>query len=125
MLRNFYYIDEKGKDQGINVRNRSRELVELLADVDKIRTERRKAKANKSKYTGVGNDGMSFGSSGRYGGFGSDSLSSGSGYGGGGSSSFNRGGSGDYNNNSRGLCFFSLPEICNLDVVYYRLRRLQ
>src|SRR5712691_5790945 len=57
------------------VRNRSKELVELLADVDKIRQERKKAKANRSKYVGTGNDGFSFGGSGeRYGGFGSDSL---------------------------------------------------
>ncbi|KAI0793022.1 hypothetical protein BC629DRAFT_339498 [Irpex lacteus] len=90
MLRNFYYIDEKGKDQGLNVRNRSKELVELLGDVEKIRAERRKAKANKSKYIGTGNDAMSFTSGGsRYGGFGSDSL----GYGGG-SSSYGGGGGG-------------------------------
>jgi len=74
------------------VRNRSRELVELLSDVEKIRAERRKAKANKSKYIGVGNDGfsgsMSFESGGgRYGGFGSDSL----GGGGGGSSTYSYG----------------------------------
>ncbi|OCH90414.1 ENTH-domain-containing protein [Obba rivulosa] len=100
MLRNFYYVDEKGKDQGINVRNRSRELVELLSDVEKIRTERRKAKANKHKYTGAGNEALSFNSGGgRYGGFGSDSLAyGGSGSGsssyGGGSSSYS--GGGDY-----------------------------
>ncbi|KAJ3971081.1 hypothetical protein EV361DRAFT_950001 [Lentinula raphanica] len=89
MLRNFHYIDDKGKDQGLNVRNRSKEIVELLSDVDTIRAERRKAKANRSKYTGTGSDGMSFSSGGsRYGGFGSDSL----GYnGGGGSSSYNSG----------------------------------
>ncbi|KAL0960965.1 hypothetical protein HGRIS_005962 [Hohenbuehelia grisea] len=82
MLRNFHYIDDKGKDEGLNVRNRAKELVEMLSDVDKIRTERRKAKANKHKYTGVGNDGfggdsgMSFNSGGsRYGGFGSESAS--------------------------------------------------
>ncbi|KAF8895217.1 hypothetical protein BD779DRAFT_1498187 [Infundibulicybe gibba] len=96
MLRNFHYIDEKGKDEGINVRNRSRELVELLSDVEKIRSERRKAKINKNKYVGTGNDGfggggMSFSSGGsRYGGFGSDSLGGGGGdygtYGAGGSS---------------------------------------
>lgn len=64
----------------------------MLSDVEKIRTERRKAKANKSKYIGVGNDGgygsggMSFSSGGgRYGGFGSDSL------GGGGGSSYGNG----------------------------------
>ncbi|KAJ7858999.1 ENTH-domain-containing protein [Mycena leptocephala] len=95
MLRNFHYIDDKGKDEGLNVRNRSRELVELLSDVDKIRGERRKAKANKNKYIGTGSDGgMSFGgdSGGRYGGFGSDSL----GYsgGGGGSSDYYGGGGG-------------------------------
>ncbi|TBU23061.1 ENTH-domain-containing protein [Dichomitus squalens] len=96
MLRNFYYVDEKGKDQGINVRNRSKELVDLLGDVEKIRTERRKAKANKHKYTGVGNDALSFNSGGgRYGGFGSDSFYSGGSYSGGGSSSYS-GGDRDY-----------------------------
>ncbi|PAV16795.1 ENTH-domain-containing [Pyrrhoderma noxium] len=85
MLRNFHYIDDKGKDQGINVRNRAKELAELLMDVDRIRSERRKAKANRNKYVGTGNDPMSFvGSGSRYGGFGSDSVSSGSrNYGGG------------------------------------------
>lgn len=61
------------------VRNRARELVELLSDVEKIRLERRKAKTNRNKYTGVGNDGMTLGlesGGGRYGGFGGDSLSS-------------------------------------------------
>jgi epsin len=67
------------------VRNRAKEIVELLSDVDRIRAERRKAKVNKNKYTGTGNDGMSFSSGGgRYGGFGNDSYYSGSGGGGGG-----------------------------------------
>ncbi|KAK7436728.1 Epsin-3, clathrin recruitment and traffic between the Golgi and endosome [Stygiomarasmius scandens] len=48
MLRNFHYIDDKGKDQGINVRNRAKEIVELLSDVDTIRAERRKAKSTKT-----------------------------------------------------------------------------
>ncbi|QRV77722.1 epsin amino-terminal-like (ENTH) domain protein [Ceratobasidium sp. AG-Ba] len=88
MLRNFHYIDDKAKDQGINVRNRAKEIAELLSDVDKIRQERRKAKANRNKYTGVGNDGgMSFttASGSRYGGFGSDSAGYSGGGGGGGS----------------------------------------
>ncbi|KAJ1303294.1 hypothetical protein OPQ81_011491 [Rhizoctonia solani] len=87
MLRNFHYIDDKAKDQGINVRNRAKEIAELLSDVEKIRAERRKAKANRNKYTGTGNDGLSFSSGGgRYGGFGSESL----GYGGGGGGSYDR-----------------------------------
>ena len=59
--------------------------------MDRIRAERRKAKVNRNKYVGTGNDGMSFsGGSGRYGGFGSDSYSSGSG-GGSGSRSYGGG----------------------------------
>lgn len=80
MLRQFHYIDPNGKDQGINVRNRSKELTDLLSDVEKIRTERKKARANKKKYGGVEggagsglSSGMS-GSSSRYGGFGSESA---------------------------------------------------
>jgi epsin len=45
--------------------------VELLADVDKIRQERKRAKANRSKYVGTGSDGFAFGGGGRYDGFGS------------------------------------------------------
>ncbi|KUI70787.1 hypothetical protein VM1G_06495 [Cytospora mali] len=79
MLRQFHFIDQNGKDQGINVRNRAKELTDLLGDVDRIRAERKKARANKAKYTGV-EGGTSFGggfsgsggSSSRYGGFGSE-----------------------------------------------------
>ncbi|KAJ5410162.1 Golgi to endosome transport protein (Ent3) [Penicillium crustosum] len=83
MLRQFHYIDMNGKDQGINVRNRSSELVKLLGDVDQIRTERKKAKNNRNKFSGFeggmgAGSGMSSSGSGRYGGFGSDSM----GYGG-------------------------------------------
>ena len=82
MLRQFHYIDQNGKDQGINVRNRSSELVKLLGDVDLIRAERKKARANRNKFGGFeGGMGIGGGLSNRgsrYGGFGSDSL----GYGG-------------------------------------------
>lgn len=77
MLRQFHYIDQNGKDQGINVRNRSKELTELLSDVDRIRSERKKARQNKNKYSGVeGGAGLggSMSTSSRYGGFGSDSA---------------------------------------------------
>ncbi|KAJ7644679.1 hypothetical protein FB45DRAFT_898450 [Roridomyces roridus] len=106
MLRNFHYIDDKGKDEGVNVRNRSRELVELLSDVEKIRGERRKAKANKHKYIGTGNEGgMSFGGggSGRYGGFGNDSGSYGGSGGGGVSDYYNSGGAGSSSSGSGGF----------------------
>lgn len=81
MLRQFHYIDQNGKDQGLNVRNRAQELAKLLSDVEAIRSERKKARANRNKYGGVEggiSGGMSSGS--RYGGFGSEEA--GSGYGG-------------------------------------------
>jgi epsin len=84
MLRQFHFIDQNGKDQGINVRNRAKELAELLSDVEKIRTERKKSRQTRNKYGGVeGGAGMSggfssSGSSSRYGGYGLDN----SGYGG-------------------------------------------
>lgn len=86
ILRNFHYVDDKGKDQGINVRNRAKEISELLSDLDRVRQERRKAKAAKNKYVGVGSDGPSFSnpSGSKYGGFGSDSLGYSGGSGGGG-----------------------------------------
>lgn len=57
------------------MRNRAKELATLLSDVDLIRTERRKARANKAKYQGGGNTDFVPGSGGgRYGGFGSDSY---------------------------------------------------
>ncbi|RCI12717.1 hypothetical protein L249_0508, partial [Ophiocordyceps polyrhachis-furcata BCC 54312] len=88
MLRQFHFIDQNGKDQGVNVRNRAKELAELLGDVERIRSERKKARATKNKYTGV-EGGMSHGggfssSSSRYGGFGSESAGYGGGGGGGG-----------------------------------------
>ncbi|KAF7553768.1 hypothetical protein G7Z17_g3388 [Cylindrodendrum hubeiense] len=89
MLRQFHFIDANGKDQGINVRNRAKELAELLGDVERIRSERKKARASKSKYTGVEGGGGTFGGSGtfggggssssRYGGFGSESADGGGG----------------------------------------------
>jgi epsin len=84
MLRQFQYIDDNGKDQGVNVRNRSQELAKLLSDVDAIRAERKKARANRNKFGGIeggmGLGGFSGGS--RMGGFGSDDATYG-GYSGG------------------------------------------
>ncbi|KAF8540467.1 hypothetical protein BDD12DRAFT_833096 [Trichophaea hybrida] len=81
MLRQFYYIDHNGKDQGVNVRNRAKELAELLSDVDRIRQERKKARQTKTKYIGVeggtsdgGFSGSSMGSGRRFGGFGNDTA---------------------------------------------------
>lgn len=65
-LENYTYVDEYGKDQGINVRHKVRELIDFIQDDDKLREERKKAKKNKDKYVGMSSDamGMRFGGSG-------------------------------------------------------------
>jgi epsin len=81
MLKQFQFLDQNGKDQGINVRNRAKELADLLSDVEKIRAERKKARANRNKFGGVeGGRGIGMGGGGpsKYGGFGSEDA----GYGG-------------------------------------------
>ncbi|KAI8622462.1 hypothetical protein BC830DRAFT_567667 [Chytriomyces sp. MP71] len=99
-LKNYKYTDEKGKDQGINVRNRANEIVALLGDSDRIKEERKKARENRSKYTGVSSAGAGNGS-GRFGGYaggsgGSNGFNSSGGYGGGGGGSNGFNSSGGY-----------------------------
>ncbi|OBA22507.1 ENTH-domain-containing protein [Metschnikowia bicuspidata var. bicuspidata NRRL YB-4993] len=72
MLKSFHYIDSKGRDQGINVRNRSKNLIALLNDDALIRLERKKARANAKKFGGVSSS--AFG--------GASSISAGDGFGG-------------------------------------------
>ncbi|KAJ1730632.1 Epsin-3, clathrin recruitment and traffic between the Golgi and endosome [Coemansia biformis] len=51
-LKSFHYIDAAGKDQGINVRHRSKEILDLVNDRDRLREERSKASDNRDKYGG-------------------------------------------------------------------------
>lgn len=52
----FIFPDENGKDQGINVRQKVKEMVDFVQDDDRLREERKKAKKNKDKYIGVSSD---------------------------------------------------------------------
>ncbi|KAJ1724881.1 Epsin-3, clathrin recruitment and traffic between the Golgi and endosome [Coemansia erecta] len=97
MLKNFHHVDANGKDQGINVRHRSKELVDLVQNSERLREERKKAKDNRDKYGGYA------GGSSQYGGFGSTGGASSSSsrpsqgrYGGFGSSSAGRSGGSKY-----------------------------
>lgn len=75
-LENYTFTDEGGKDQGINVRHKVRELIDFIQDDDRLRDERKKAKKNKDKYIGMSSDAMgmrSFGGVGGGGGGGSTS----------------------------------------------------
>lgn len=77
-LENYTFTDEGGKDQGINVRHKVRELIDFIQDDDRLRDERKKAKKNKDKYIGMSSDAMGGSRSGGFGGY------SGGGSGGGG-----------------------------------------
>ena len=57
-LENYTFIDENGKDQGVNVRHRVKTLIEFIQDDERLREERKKAKKNKDKYVGVASDVM-------------------------------------------------------------------
>uniref|UniRef100_A0A3P8SW50 Clathrin interactor 1a n=1 Tax=Amphiprion percula TaxID=161767 RepID=A0A3P8SW50_AMPPE len=59
-LETYHFVDEHGKDQGVNVRQKVKELVEFVQDDDRLREERKKAKKNKDKYIGVSSDSMGY-----------------------------------------------------------------
>ncbi|XP_029110305.1 epsin-2 isoform X2 [Scleropages formosus] len=65
-LKDFQYVDRDGKDQGINVREKSKQLVALLKDDDRLKGERSQALKTKERMaqvaTSAGSSGhMSFG----------------------------------------------------------------
>ncbi|XP_076061272.1 clathrin interactor lqfR isoform X2 [Oratosquilla oratoria] len=62
-LENYKFIDEFGKDQGLNIRVKVKDLIDFIQDDNRLREERRKAKKNKDKYVGVSSDTMGFRSS--------------------------------------------------------------
>lgn len=68
-LENYTFTDEGGKDQGINVRHKVRELIDFIQDDDRLREERKKAKKNKDKYIGMSSDAMGGSRSGGFGGY--------------------------------------------------------
>ncbi|CAF1177924.1 unnamed protein product [Rotaria sordida] len=59
-LENFSYHDEHGKDQGVNIRHKVKELIEFIQDEDRIRDERKKARVNRDKYIGMSNESSSY-----------------------------------------------------------------
>ncbi|KAF8542278.1 hypothetical protein BDD12DRAFT_803036 [Trichophaea hybrida] len=52
-LREFQYLDEDGKDQGMNVRISAKELTSLLLDEERLRNERKDRKSWKSRVHGI------------------------------------------------------------------------
>uniref|UniRef100_A0A3Q0R3S8 Epsin 3 n=1 Tax=Amphilophus citrinellus TaxID=61819 RepID=A0A3Q0R3S8_AMPCI len=52
-LRDFQYLDRDGRDQGVNVREKSKQLVALLRDEEKLKKERTQAMKTKTRMAGV------------------------------------------------------------------------
>ncbi|RDD41966.1 Clathrin interactor 1 [Trichoplax sp. H2] len=65
-LENFQAFDEFGKDQGINVRQKVKEIINLLQDNERLRQERKNAKKTRDKYIGVSSNDSRWGSKSRY-----------------------------------------------------------
>lgn len=113
-LENYTYVDDLGKDQGVNIRHKVKELMDFVQDDDRLREERKKAKKNKDKYVGMSSGAMG----GRYG---VDRWEeprwrreeSSDGWGGGGSSERTQGFEEKSSNNSDEGGYESDPEISN------------
>lgn len=59
-LENYTFIDDLGKDVGINVRQKVKDLIEFIHDDERLRDERKKAKKTKDKYIGMSCEAMSY-----------------------------------------------------------------
>eukprot|EP00795_Rhopilema_esculentum_P011931 gene11931-2499_t len=60
-LESYQFTDENGKDQGLNVRHKAKELIDFVQDNDRLRQERKRAKQNREKYVGLSSDVVSDG----------------------------------------------------------------
>lgn len=65
-LKDFQFIDKDGKDQGMNVREKAKQLVALLKDEDRLKSERARALKAKERFaqasSGIGSDSLKSGS---------------------------------------------------------------
>uniref|UniRef100_A0A8D1GDA9 Epsin 2 n=2 Tax=Sus scrofa TaxID=9823 RepID=A0A8D1GDA9_PIG len=64
-LKDFQYVDRDGKDQGVNVREKAKQLVALLRDEERLKAERAQALKTKERMaqvaTGMGSHQVTFG----------------------------------------------------------------
>ncbi|XP_078488574.1 uncharacterized protein LOC100183269 isoform X3 [Ciona intestinalis] len=63
-LQDYTCHDEHGKDQGINVRNKVKDIIALIQDNERLREERKRAKKTRDKYTGFSSEEARFSSRG-------------------------------------------------------------
>jgi len=68
-LTRFHYVDDEDVDRGLSVRERSKQIIELVHDTNRLKEERKIAHQNRSKYTesiSSGGGGFGSGSAGHY-----------------------------------------------------------
>jgi epsin len=56
-LHDFHYVDEKGQDKGLAIREKSKKIVEWVGDAALLQEERNKSAALQSKYVGISGTG--------------------------------------------------------------------
>ncbi|TRY93178.1 hypothetical protein DNTS_006304 [Danionella cerebrum] len=61
-LRDFQYLDREGQDQGVSVREKSKQLVALLRDDQRLKQERSQAQQTRERVAMGGSSAMTFGS---------------------------------------------------------------
>ena len=57
-LETFTFTDENGRDQGLNVRHKVKETLELIQDDSRLREERKRTRLNRDKYVGLSSDAL-------------------------------------------------------------------
>lgn len=55
-LKEFQYVDEEGKDQGANVRQKAKDITNLLQDASRLQQERRNRASMRDRMTRTGYD---------------------------------------------------------------------
>merc|ERR1719295_2283066 len=48
-MENYSFVDENGKDQGLNIRHKVTDMIDFIQDDDRLREERKKAKKEEQR----------------------------------------------------------------------------
>jgi len=60
-LGRFNYVDSQGVDRGLSVRERTKQIIDLAHDTERLKEERKNAKRNRGKFQGLSSDGAGTG----------------------------------------------------------------
>ncbi|XP_072042520.1 clathrin interactor 1-like isoform X9 [Amphiura filiformis] len=57
-LETYTFMDELNRDQGLNVRNKVKDVIDFIQDDERLRAERKKARKAKDKYTAISGESL-------------------------------------------------------------------